>query len=95
MGVNGRFYRTNQNFDPNSMSFHRGQVFGIAEYDSFADLVSGNSSAVYGDGIGLAWDLFMAVPRAAVISVPEPSSIGLLGAGAAVAMAVAGLRRRH
>lgn len=85
MGVNGRFYRTNINFDPDSMSLHRGQVFGVAEYNSFADLVSGNSSAVYGDGTGLAWDLFMAVPRAAVISVPEPSSWVMGAVGTACA----------
>ena len=85
MGVNGRFYRTNINFDPNSMTWNRGQVFGIAEYNSFADLVSANSSAVYGDGTGLAWDLFMAVPRAAVISVPEPSSWVMGAVGTACA----------
>ena len=94
IGLNGKFYRTNtvpQTAEGGLIAEQR--VFGIAEYNSFADLRSGSSSAVYGGGGGLAWDLFLAVPREAVIGVPEPSCLGLIGSGAAAAIAAARLRR--
>jgi len=82
--VNGKYYRTN------TVTSH---VVGIAEYDSFADLLAGNQSATHVGGLGASYDLFMAVPRAALgltgfhSPVPEidPAGMGsilaLLGGG--------------
>jgi len=83
IGVNGTFYRTNTSNRFGSLADY--QIFGIAEYASFADLLSNTAAAVHGGGNGLSWDLFMAVPRAALpvgsggpAPVPEidPAGIG-------------------
>jgi hypothetical protein len=92
IGVNGTFYRTNTSNIDGSLADY--QISGIAEYASFADLLSNNAAAVYGGGNGLSWDLLMAVPRAALsvgsgapAPVPEidPAGIGsvlvLVGGG--------------
>ena len=64
IGVNGKFYRTNTLSADAPLADY--QIFGIAEYASFADLLSNTAAAVHGGGNGLSWDLFMAVPRAAL-----------------------------
>jgi hypothetical protein len=83
IGVNGKFYRTNTLSPDAPLADY--QIFGIAEYASFADLLSNTAAAVHGGGNGLSWDLFMAVPRAALpvgsggpAPVPEidPAGIG-------------------
>jgi hypothetical protein len=83
IGVNGTFYRTNTSNRFGSLADY--QISGIAEYASFADLLSNNAAAVHGGGNGLSWDLLMAVPRAALTvgsggpaPVPEidPAGIG-------------------
>ena len=93
IGANGKFYRTNTLPDPDG-HLAEYQIFGIAEYNSFHDLLSSTPAAVYGGGQGLSWDLFMVVPRSALYSVPEPSTYAM----AFVGMAVGGYsrwRRRH
>ena len=50
-------------------------MVGIAEYDSFADLLAGNQSATHVGGLGASYDLFMAVPRAALGLTGLPSPV--------------------
>lgn len=87
LGVNGKFYRTNTE----TPFLGTPRVVGIAEYNSFADLLSDNASALFGGGIGYAEDLFMVAPRAALgATVPAPGAMALLG----VAGVPRGRRRR-
>lgn len=87
LGVNGKFYRTNTE----TPFLGTPRVVGIAEYNSFADLLSDNASALFGGGIGYAEDLFMVAPRAALgATVPAPGVMALLG----VAGVLRGRRRR-
>ena len=83
--VNGKFYRTNT---------VNGSLLGFAVYNSFDDLVANRTYENYGGGVGSCFDLFMVVPRSALLSVPEPSTCAM----AFVGMAVGGYsrwRRRH
>jgi hypothetical protein len=76
IGVNGKFYRTNTD----SPFLGTPTVVGIAEYNSFGDLLADNAAALFGGGTGYAEDLFMAVPRAALgATVPAPGAIAVLG----------------
>ena len=104
IGVNGKFYRTNT-LDPAPLGGPLAdyKVFGIAEYNSFADLLSNTTAAVYGGGQGLAWDLFMVVPQAALpVGGPPPvPEIDPAGLGSVLALLGGGLgllerlRKRH
>ena len=106
IGLNGKFYRTNSEPEPEEQGgrIAESSVFGIAEYDSFADLLAGTSSAVYGGGDGLAWDLFMAVPKAhlthlssSVGGTPPVPEIDPAGMGSVLALVggVLGLLERR
>jgi hypothetical protein len=73
-GVNGKYYRTNTDgYD----------LIGIAEYNSFNDLLADHWAARYDGGFGKSSDLFLAVPRSALLSVPEPSTSCMALAGLA------------
>ena len=80
VSVNGKYYRTNTDSSLSSPA----TVTGIAEYDSFNDLLTDTWSARHDGGFGLAYDLFMTVPRSALLSVPEPSTYAMALAGMAV-----------
>ena len=88
LSVTGTYYRTNTETTFSAPP----TVIGIAEYDSFNDLLTDTWSARHDGGFGSAYDLFMSVPRAALplgspLPVPEidPAGLGsvlaLLGGG--------------
>jgi hypothetical protein len=83
--VNGKYYRTNTDGI---------RVVGIAEYDSFADLLAGSQSATHDGGLGASCDLFMDVPRAALglTGLPSPvPEIDPAGVGSILALLGGGL----
>jgi hypothetical protein len=83
--VNGKYYRTNTDGI---------RVVGIAEYDSFADLLAGSQSATHDDDLRASYDLLRAVPRAALglTGLPSPvPEIDPAGVGSILALLGGGL----